>query len=384
MREAGDFVRFSQTELTERHGKVHALMEAEGVDALLVFGSGRFSSDVFWLTDWPGSREAYVLFQKDEAPVVILQLYNHVPMARVLSVIEDVRWAGANTARTVSELLVERGLKGGRLGIVGGIPFRQYKTIADSVGGDGMKDLGGAFRMMRTIRSAEEIARIGIASELTDRSIAAVAEGLREGIKEWEIAALIEPVYLNAGGYAGIHFMTSMAMDDPHFPVPAQFQSNRVLAKGDVLITEISGAYWGYSGQIHRTFSLGRGPTSEWEDLHAVAVECFETLESLIKDGTTTTEMEEAANLIHARGYGLYDDLLHGVNQTPPIIQTGKARRHEGPEITFRENMVVTIQPNVITNDERMGLQFGETVVVGKNDCARLNHYPREWITCGA
>jgi hypothetical protein len=38
----------------------------------------------------------------------------------------------------------------------------------------------------------------------------------------------------------------------------------------------------------------------------------------------------------------------------------------------------------VITNDERMGLQFGETVVVGKNDCARLNHYPREWITCGA
>ena len=370
--------------MAARHHKVYALMEAEGVDAVLVFGSGRFSTDVFWLTDWPGSREAYVLFQKGAAPVVILQLYNHVPMARVLSVIDDVRWAGANTARAVSELLVERGLKGGKLGVVGGINFRQYKIIADTVGSGAVKDLGGAFRMMRTIRSAEEIARIGIASELTDRSIAAVAEGLREGMQEWEIAALIEPVYLNAGGYAGIHFMTSMPMDDPHFPVPAQYQSNRALAKGDVLITEISGAYWGFSGQIHRTFSLGVGPTPEWADLHAVAVECFETLEGMIKDGTTTTEVEEASNLIHARGYGLYDDLLHGVNQSPPIIQTGQTRRHEGPEITFRENMVVTIQPNVITKDERMGLQFGETVVVGKDGCERLNHYPREWIICGA
>jgi Xaa-Pro aminopeptidase len=172
-------------------------------------------------------------------------------------------------------------------------------------------------------------------------------------------------------------------MDDPHFPGPSQYQSNRVLAKGDVLITEISGAYWGYSGQIHRTFSVGTGPTPEWEDLHGVAVECFETLSGLIKDGTTTTEVEDASDLIHARGYGLYDDLLHGLNQSPPIIQTGKSKRHESPEITFRENMVVTIQPNVITNDERMGLQFGETVVVGKDGCTQLNHYSREWITCG-
>ena len=383
MREAADFERFSEAEMAERHRRAYALMEAQRVDALLVFGSGRFSSDVFWLTDWPGSREAYVLLQKGEAPAVILQLYNHVPMARVLSVIADVRWAGANTARTVSELLVERGLKDGRLGVVGAIPFRQYLEIAEAVGGDGVTDLGGAFRMMRTIRSAEEIARISIASELTDRSIAALAEGLREGMKEWQIAALIEPVYLNAGGYAGIHFMTSMPMDDPHFPVPAQYQSNRILAKGDVLITEISGAYWGYSGQIHRTFSLSAGPTPEWEDLHSVAVECFETLANLIKDGTTTTEVEAASDLIHARGYGLYDDLLHGVNQSPPIIQTCKTRRHQSPEIIFRENMVVTIQPNVITSDERMGLQFGETMVVGKEGCTRLNHYPREWIVCG-
>lgn len=382
MRTADDFPRFSSDEMAARHAKVEGFMDEQELDAVLFFGSGRFSSDIYWLTDWPGSREAYVLFQKGEPPVVVLQLYNHVPMARVLSVIEDVRWAGANTARTVADLLVSRGLKGAKLGVVGGVPYRPYGRIAEAVGTDNLIDASGAFRSIRVLRSEEEIARIARASQLTDRSMAAIGDGLKLGMAEWEIPALIEPVYLNEGGYAGIHFMTSMPMDDPHFPVPAQYQSNRRLGEGDVLITEISGAYWGYSGQIHRTYSLGRPPSQEWGDLHAVAVEAFEAILGLIKDGVTSRDVEETADLIHDRGYAVYDDLLHGVNQTPPIIQTAAGRRHESPEVTFKENMVVTIQPNVITPDERMGLQFGETVVVGREGCTSLNQFKREWIVC--
>ncbi|HWO43709.1 MAG TPA: M24 family metallopeptidase, partial [Candidatus Eisenbacteria bacterium] len=111
-------------------------------------------------------------------------------------------------------------------------------------------------------------------------------------------------------------------------------------------------------------------------------VEAFETLERVIKDGTSTTEAEEAAEIIHARGYTIYDDLIHGVNQYPPIFQTKSTRRHDAKAMIFRENMVIVIQPNLITADERMGLQFGETLVVKKNGCETLNRYPREWITC--
>jgi Xaa-Pro aminopeptidase len=201
-------------------------------------------------------------------------------------------------------------------------------------------------------------------------------------MREDEIAAIIEPVYLKRGGYAGIHFMSSMPMRDPDFPVPSQFQSSRRLQKGDCLITEISGAYSGYSGQIHRTFSIGEGPTAAWRELHNVAIEAFETLARVIQDGATTTEAEEAAEMIHGRGYTILDDLVHGVNQYPPIFQTKTTKRHDSREMTFRENMVIVIQPNVMTKDERMGLQFGETLVVKKHGCETLNAYPREWIIC--
>jgi Xaa-Pro dipeptidase len=382
MRQRQDYPTFSNQELENRHRAVYGLMEREAVDALLVYGSGRYSSDIYWLSDWPCSREAYLLMQTGRQPVILMQLFNHFPMARVMSWIPDVRWAGANTTATLVDLIRERGLENKRIGLIGPVGYQVYNRLKEKWPNAAFVDLTGKLRMMRTIRSSEEIARIAHASKLTDQSIEALASQLRSGMREDEIPAIIEPVYLKRGGYAGIHFMSSMPMRAPDFPVPAQFHSNRKLQAGDCLITEISGAYAGYSGQIHRTFSIGEGPTPEWQKMHDAAKEAFETLAGVIKDGATTTEAEEAAEIIHRRGYSTYDDLVHGVNQYPPIFQTKSRKRHDSPELVFRENMVIVIQPNLMTHDEKMGLQFGETLVVKKHGCETLNSFRREWVVC--
>jgi len=382
MRQRSDYPTFSDAEIQRRHAAVYRLIADEGVDALLFYGTGRYASDIYWLSDWPSSREAYLLMETGKDPVILMQLFNHYPMARVMSWIHDVRWAGANTTRSVVELFAERGLASKKIGLVGSISYQVYNQLRESYPGATFVDLSGKMRIMRTVRSAEEIERIRFASELTDRSIQALAEELRAGMREDEIPAIIEPVYLKAGGYAGIHFMSSMPMRAPDFPVPSQFHSKRKLEKGDALITEISGAYAGYSGQMHRTFSIGEGPTPEWQKMHDAAIEVFEILSKVIKDGATTTDAEEAAEVVHRSGYSTYDDLVHGVNQYPPIFQTKTRKRHESREMTFHENMVIVIQPNLMTYDEKMGLQFGETLVVKKNGCESLNAYPRQWVTC--
>jgi Xaa-Pro aminopeptidase len=382
MRQRSHYPTFSDQELKRRHESVYGLMEQEGIDAMLFYGSGRYASDIYWLSDWPSSREAYLLMQSGKDPVILMQLFNHFPMARVMSWIKDVRWAGANTNRSVVELIRERGLDAKRIGLAGSIGYQLYNSLRENYPDATFTDISGKLRMMRTIKSAEEIERIRRASKLTDESIEALARELKAGMREEEIPAIIEPVYLKQGGYAGIHFMSSMPMREPDFPVPSQFHSNRKLQKGDCLITEISGAYAGYSGQIHRTFSIGEGPTPEWKTMHEAAMEAFEILSAVIKDGATTTEAEEAAEIIHKRGYSTYDDLVHGVSQYPPIFQTKTRKRHESRELLFRENMVIVIQPNLITYDEKMGLQFGETLVVKKNGCQSLNGYTREWVVC--
>ena len=111
-------------------------------------------------------------------------------------------------------------------------------------------------------------------------------------------------------------------------------------------------------------------------------MEAFEAIAGVIKEGTSTREVEETAEVIHRRGYTIYDDLLHGASQYPPIIQTRSSKRHKSADMVFREGMVIVIQPNVITRDEKMGLQFGETLVVRKNGCESLHAFPREWVLC--
>jgi Xaa-Pro aminopeptidase len=164
MRDRSQFVTFSDAEMAARHKSVASLMSENGLDALLVYGSGRYASEVYWLTDWPGGREAYVLFQSGKDPVLLMQLYNHVPMARVLSVVKDVRWAGANTGNGIVALLQERGLADKKIGLVSSIPHTQYQKLRDRLGGAKIAEMGGKFRMLRTIKSSEEIERIRIAS----------------------------------------------------------------------------------------------------------------------------------------------------------------------------------------------------------------------------
>lgn len=44
--------------------------------------------------------------------------------------------------------------------------------------------------------------------------------------------------------------------------------------------------------------------------------------------------------------------------------------------------MVVVLQPNVITKDERHGLQFGATAVIDADGATVLNEYPVEFSHC--
>ena len=50
-----------------------------------------------------------------------------------------------------------------------------------------------------------------------------------------------------------------------------------------------------------------------------------------IRDGATAEDVLNAAQVIHDRGLTIYDDLLHGANQFPPILRTRLTSRGSGP-----------------------------------------------------
>jgi Xaa-Pro aminopeptidase len=373
---------YSQTEIARRHAALRQALREQDLGGLLLYGAGRFNSDIQYLSNWPGGREAYVVLPLDGEPVLLAQLFNHVPMAEQLSLIRDTRWAGPDSVSAVADVLKQSFDPHARLALAGGLPFSQYLRFSEVLPETRLVDWNRQFRGLRLVRSAEEVAFFHVAAELTDRSIDRLARELRAGLRESELPALVEGAYLEAGGYAGIHFMTSTSMLEPHQLafVPRQYQADRVLQSGDALITEISGAFWGYSGQIHRTFFLGK-PTDEWASLHRAAEDAYTAIEAVLRDGATVDDVLNAAEIVDGSGYTIFDDLLHGANQYPPILKT-RSTAHSNPrgDFTFLDGMVVTLQPQLTTPDRRIGLQFGETVVIRPSGVERLHRYPRRMI----
>jgi Xaa-Pro dipeptidase len=370
---------FSPAEIAARHAALRGLLQERGLDCALLCGPGRFNQDMLYLTNWPGGREGYFLFPVEGEPGLLMQLFNHVHMAKTLSLVPDTRWAGPDSIATIAAWLRDAGLAKARIGLIGSLSFSQYEKLRKELPEAVFSELSRPFRQLRLIRSEEEIEFFRVAAALTDRSLARLQAALKPGLREYELATVLESTYLEAGGYSGIHFMASMPMANPNVFVPHQYQSDRVLQEGDALISEISGAFWGYSGQIHRTFFLGE-PTKAFAHLHETAVLAYEAIEKVLRDGATVEDVLDAAEIIHERGYTICDDLFHGANQYPPILRTRRTDHGYPKGFVFRENMVVTIQPQPITEDHRMGLQFGETVRILKNGVERLHDFPRQPI----
>jgi Xaa-Pro dipeptidase len=378
---------FSAAEYARRWAEVRARMDRVGVSTLVLYGRGP-SPEIHYLCNWQTTTEAHLIFPREGEPTLFVQLSNHLPNARRMAVIADVRFGGSSptggvdSVPRVIENLKERGIERGRVGLVGGLPYQQYLRLREALPQVEWLDCSNELRDQRQIKSAEEIERIRQAAAMSDRAVLALAEQARPGLTEHQLAQIVEDAYLGDGGVNAIHFMISTSMRNPHGGVPQQWMSDRVLQRGDVLVTEISTNYRGYSGQVLRTFTIGEAPTPEYQRLHDTAVEAFERVAAVIKDGTGIDEVLDAAEIVHERGYTIYDDFLHGANQLPPILRTRRTYRGAPSDFRFRENMCLVIQPNVVTEDARMGVQFGEMFRVTKTGLEPLHTCPRQLFVC--
>lgn len=379
------YPHFSEAEYVRRNVAVREAMREAELAALLVYGTVGAYNDVLYLSNFMVAREAFLVFPLEGEPTLFVQYYNHVQNARQLASIADIRWGGENNIASVAGNLQERGLTGERIGLLGPLSYKPYDALRKRLPHATFEDFMATMVQLRLIKSEEEIAFLRKGAELSDRAIEALEREARPGISEYELAAIVEGAYLGLGGKNHIHYMATTPMSNPSVCVPAQNQSARILQAGDVLITEISAHYHGYAGQILRSFAIGTPPTAEYRRMYDVAVEAFNRIAAVIRPGATTDEVLDAAEYIHAAGFTIYDDLMHGFGggYLPPVLRTRRTGVNAPEPFTFRENMTVVIQPNVITEDERMGVQVGELMRVTRNGVESLHRYPMRFIQCG-
>lgn len=355
------------------------ILDEHDAAVLVVYGR-RGSTAVPWLTGWHVTTEAVALLTDDEPIHLLVQLYNHVPNARRMASDCLVGWAGPDTLRRLATDAAARTARGARIGWIGELPHRAVALLAGEH--RAVVDLSAAYERARLVKSAEELQWMRTGSALTDRSLAALLRAARVGATELELAAAVEQSYLAEGGTNHLHFFASTPMTEPDRCVPAQWPSSRRLDQGDVLVTELSTSYWGYPGQLLRTIAVAAEPTGLYEELHEVASRTFGAVATRIRAGAHAEDLVAAADIVEDAGFTIYDDLLHGFGggYLPPVLRTRATQLEAVPDVRLEAGMTIVLQPNIVTKDERAGVQTGELLHVTDTGYESLHGAPRGFL----
>jgi Xaa-Pro aminopeptidase len=329
------------------------------------------------------TREALVVVTPGERDVLLVDFYNHVPNAARIATEADVRPAAPSGIATAVEALRARGAAGRRVGLIGPLGHAAHARLAAGVGE--VVALDAAYTRLRVVKSPEEIAWLRVGCELTDAAVLALRDGARPGVDERELGALVERAYLARGGTTHIHYFAATSMAAPAMAVPAQWPSARRLEAGDALTCEISAAWWDHPGQLLRTFAVAADPSPLYRELHAAADAAFDAILAVLRPGAPAADVVAAAGLIEEAGFTTRDDLLHGFvgGYLPPVVGSPSRQIAPIPDVTFAVGMTVVVQPNVVTPDERAGVQTGELVLIGEDGPERLHGVERGLLRAG-
>jgi Xaa-Pro aminopeptidase len=372
---AAEYPRFSDAEMARRRAALARVMDEAGVDHLLMCGEQRAGTGVGWLTCWPTTVEAYVIVAPGEPQVMVMEWYNHWPLARRLARDTEVRWGEHRGFDKVVADLKARGAK--RVGVMGALAYSRCKKL-EAVFGP-LVDLNREYVRLRLVKSAEEIRWMKIGAALTDLAIEGLRREARPGMTERELGAICEAAYHPHGGVTYIHYFLVTPMANPEYCVPRQFASSRKVRPGDVVATEITAQFFDYPGQILRTFTVDAEPTPLFRRLHETAEAAFDAVTGVIRRGATMQEIIAAAGVIEDAGFTVYDDLVHGFGggYFPPVLGTKSRPAGPLPEMTLEAGMTCVVQPNVITPDQKAGVQIGELVLVTETGFERMHRAER-------
>jgi Xaa-Pro aminopeptidase len=369
-----EYPRFSDAEFDRRHRALAGVMQKNEVDHLLVVTDQRSGNAPQWVTGWPGTVEAFVVFRSGDTMTMHVEWYNHLPLARRIAQGVDVRWGEHRGIALTIEELKRRGAR--RVGLIGPLANRKYKELESRFE---VVPMDADYVRLRLAKSEEEIEWRRIGAALSDAGFNALLQGTRPGLTERDLANLVERAYVGRGGTTLIHYIGATSMEEPHLCVPPQYASSRRVQKGDVVICELSAYWWDYPGQVLRSFTVGADPTPLYRSLHDTAEAAFDAVTGVIRHGTTMEEIVAAAGVIEERGFTIFDDLMHGFGggYFPPVLGTRSRPAGPLPEMTLEENMTVVVQPNVVTTDHKAGVQVGELVRVTRQGFESLHSAPR-------
>lgn len=231
---------------------------------------------------------------------------------------------------------------------------------------------------LRERKDADEVACIRAAGAVATEALARTLDAVRPGMTEFAVAGLLEG-NLRTAGSEGFPFETIVA-SGPRAALPHARASDRVLARGDLLLIDFGAVVEGYCADVTRTVVLGP-PDDRQREVHGVVRTANERATASVRAGMSGRQADAIArDFIAAHGFGdaFGHSLGHGlgleVHESPRLARTADA--------VLPPQAVVTIEPGVYLPGWG-GVRIEDDVHLAPSGPVLLTDFPRDLLQIG-
>lgn len=266
-----------------------------------------------------------------------------------------------------------------RLGPVGAVAVDNHmwaeKTLrfAQVMPGTAQNLAGEVLAPLRARKSAAEVAELVRAGAAIDAVHAAMADWLRPGRTEREVAADIAAAIIDAG-HVQVDFV--IVGSGPNGASPHHEVGDRVLQPGDPVVIDIGGTTAaGYCSDETRMYSLGE-PPADFLAYYEVLQSAQEAAVAAVRPGVACEDIDAVARgTITAAGYG--DRFIHRTGHGIGL------ETHEDPYIVagnttpLEPGFAFSVEPGIYLPG-RHGARIEDIVVCGEEGAELVNHRPHD------
>jgi Xaa-Pro aminopeptidase len=350
-----------QAEIERRYALVREVAQAHDVDAVVVSGSEYtgFEGAVRYLSGFRIlHRYAYVVLPVEGDAVVVFP--------------REARWVGdhgeawteqvfaEHPGRWIADRARDRGWK--RIGVYGldyVMAVRDYRALAD--GPAEVVPFDEQFDLARAVKSAAELESVRESMRINEAGVEAVVRAYEPGKTEAELMGEAERLFTAAGCYRTTMDMILGGPEGAAYPEFKFPSAERAIEPDDLLLygLEVAGP-GGHWVEFSRPICAGRPSNDTLSALEAYG-EYYDAARRTMKAGATAHDVHRAVSKgFVERGFQLGHVTGHSIGMT--MIE--HPRIGEGNETVLRENMVVSMHPHAITQDERACLYMQDTWLV--------------------
>jgi Xaa-Pro dipeptidase len=240
----------------------------------------------------------------------------------------------------------------------------------------------------KLVKTRDQIACIRKACRITEEAVVDVQTALAPGIRQIDLSAAFVRRAFELGATANMleaiwQVMPALKAEgvwtthgDLALPL---LTTERDLAKGDVLWTDVSITYTGYCSDFGRTWLVGDSPTSKQQDQFHQWRYILDAVLRVTKAGATSGDLARAATAANGgrKPWLPHFYLGHGIGTNAaetPMIGTDLGEEFDD-NFVFPAGMVLVLEP-VVWEDGTGGYRSEEIVVITESGWSPLTDYP--------